>query len=62
MSKVNINEIDYAVEDDDEEDRPQQEDSATRKQKTRYRRKIENYFERKELRKMLYTDDSYWED
>jgi hypothetical protein len=62
MSKVNINDIEDDFEDEDEVDATDHEDRVSRRQKNRTRRKIEYLTERKKLREMLYTDDSYWGD
>jgi hypothetical protein len=66
MSKVNINDVEsYLEEEEEEEDRSEgadREDRVSRKQKTRNRRKIEYLIERKKFRELLDTDDSYWGD
>jgi len=62
MSKININDVDYYFEDEDELVDSYRESRASRKRKTQTRRKIESLIERKKLREMLYTEDSYWGD
>jgi len=62
MSKININDVDFYCEDEDKIDDTDHEDPASRKQKTRTRRKIEYLIERKKLKEMLYNEDSYWGD
>jgi len=62
MSKVNINDVEYDFEDEDEADGTDHVDRISRRQKNQARRKIEYLTERKKLREMLYTDDSYWGD
>jgi hypothetical protein len=62
MSKININDVDYYFEDEDEIEDSYRESRASRKRKTQARRKIETLIERKKLREMLYTEDSYWGD
>ena len=62
MSKININDIEEDFEDEDDVDATDHEDRVSRWQKNWTRRKIEYLTERKKLREMLYTDDSYWGD
>jgi len=62
MSKINITDVDSYLEDEDEIEDIDHEDRANGKQKTRTRRKIEYLMERKQLKELLYTDDSYWGD
>jgi hypothetical protein len=62
MSKININDIEEDFEDEDDVDATDHEDRVSRRQKNWTRRKIEYLTERKKLREMLYTDDSYWGD
>ena len=62
MSKININDVDYLSKDEDEIEGSDREDFASRKRKTRTRRRIEHLIERKKLNEMLYTDESYWGD
>ena len=62
MSKININDVDFYLEDEGKIDDADPEDRAIRKQKTRTRRKIEYLNERRKLKEMLYTEDSYWGD
>ena len=62
MSKININDVGFYFEDEDEIDDIDHEDRASKKQKTRTRRKIEYLIERKKLKEMLYNEDSYWGD
>lgn len=62
MSKININDVDDFFEDEDKPERIAREDHVSHKRKTQNRRKIEYLLERKKLREMLYTDDSYWGD
>jgi len=68
MSKVNINDVELYLEEEEEEEEEDRsegtdrEDRVSRKQKTRNRRKIEYLIERNKFREMLYTDDSYWGD
>lgn len=62
MSKININDVDFYLEDEDKIEDTDPEDRAIRKQKTRTRRKIEYLNERKKLKEMLHTEDSYWGD
>lgn len=62
MSKNRINDVDFYFEDEDEIDDTDREDCASRKQRTRTRRKIEYFLERKKSREMLYNEDSYWGD
>jgi hypothetical protein len=62
MSKININDVDSYFDDEDEIESSDREDRASRKRKTRTRRRIEYLIERKKLKEMLYTDDSYWGD
>ena len=61
MSKININDVDYYFEDEDGIEDNDRLDCASRKHKTQTRRKIEYLIERKKLKEMLYTEDSYWE-
>jgi len=62
MSKVNINDIEDDFEGGDDVDATDHEDHVSKRQKNWTRRKIEYLTERKKLREMLYTDDSYWGD
>ena len=62
MSKININDVDFYLEDEDKIEDADHEDRAARRQKTRTRRKIEYLNERRKLKEMLYTEDSYWGD
>ncbi len=62
MSKININDVDYYFEDEDGIEGSDRVDRASRMQKTRTRRKIEFLIERKKLKEMLDTEDSYWGD
>jgi hypothetical protein len=62
MSKIHIDDIDYYFEDDDKFDATDREDRASRKQKTRTRRKIEYFIERKKTKAMSYDEDSYCSD
>ena len=62
MSKTHIDDIDYYFEDDDKIDAIDREDRGSRKQKTRTRRKIEYFIERKKSKAMFYDEDSYWGD
>ena len=62
MSKKNIEDVDFYFEDDDKIDAIDREDRASRKQKTRTRRKIEYFIERKKTKAMFYDEDSYWND
>ncbi len=62
MSKININDVDFYFETDDEIEETSHGDRASRKQKTRTRRKIEYLLERRKLKEMLYTEESYWGD
>jgi len=62
MSKININDVDFYFEDEDEIEETSHEDRASRRQKTRTRRKIEYLLERRKLKEMLYTEESYWGD
>ena len=62
MSKININDVDYYFEDEDEIEETSHENRASRRQKTRTRRKIEYLLERRKLKEMLYTEESYWGD
>ena len=62
MSKININEVDFYFDDEDEIEDPEHQDRASRKLKTRTRRKIEYLIERKKLKAMVHTEDSYWGD
>jgi len=62
MSKVNINDIEDDFEGEDDVDATDHEDHVSKRQKNWTRRKIEYLTERKKLREMLYTDDSYWGD
>jgi len=62
MSKININDVDYYFEDEDGIKGSDRVDRASRMQKTRTRRKIEFLIERKKLKEMLDTEDSYWGD
>jgi len=62
MSKINITDVDSYLEDEVEIEVTDHEDRASGKQKTRTRRKIEYLMERKQLKELLYTEDSYWED
>ena len=62
MSKIPINDVDFYFEDEDKIDDTDLEDRVGRKQKTRTRRKIEYFIERKKSRDMLYNEDSYWGD
>jgi len=62
MSKININDVDYYFEDEDEIEETSHENRASRRHKTRTRRKIEYLLERRKLKEMLYTEESYWGD
>ncbi|MDH5353722.1 MAG: hypothetical protein OEY09_04680 [Gammaproteobacteria bacterium] len=62
VSKININDIDLDLEYEDEIDDQELDQLASKKHKYQARRKIENLIEKKRLRKMMYTEDSYWED
>ena len=62
MSKINISDVDYYFEDEDGIKGSDRVDRASRMQKTRTRRKIEFLIERKKLKEMLDTEDSYWGD
>ena len=62
MSKIHIDDIDYYFEDDDKIDATDREDRASRKQKTRTRRKIEYFIEREKSKAMSYDEDSYCSD
>ena len=62
MSKININDFDFYFDDGDKINDVDHEDHAGRKQRTRARRKIEYFVERKKLKEMLYNEDSYWGD
>lgn len=62
MSKININDVDFYFEGEDEIEETSHEDRASRKQKTLTRRKIEYFLERRKLKEMLYTEESYWGD
>ena len=46
----------------DEIDDAEFDQLASRKHKNQARRKIEHLMEQKKLRKMMYTEDSYWGD
>ena len=62
MSKTIYNDVDIDFEYSDETEDINPNHVASRKHKNRVRRKIENLIERKKLKQMLYTDDSYWGD
>ena len=62
MSKVNITDVEVYLEEEDRSEYTDREDRLSRKQKTRNRRQIEYLIERKKIREMLDTDDSYWGD
>lgn len=60
MSKTIYNDVDIDFEYSDETEDANPNYVASRKHKNRVRRKIENLIERKKLKEMLYTEDSYW--
>ena len=60
MSKINIKDVDFYFEEEDEIKGKNNEDRARRKHRTRIRRKIEYLVEQKNLKEMSYTEDSYW--
>lgn len=60
MSKTIYNDVDIDFEYSDETEDANPNHVVSRKHKNRVRRKIENLIERKKLKEMLYTDDSYW--
>lgn len=62
MSKININDVDYYFEDEDGLEDTGRVDRASRRQKTRTRRKLEYLIELNKLKQMLYNEDSYWRD
>ena len=62
MPKINIHDISFDLEYADENEDADFDQTANRKQKNRVRRQIEALMERKKLREILYTEDSYWGD
>ena len=62
MSKINFNEVDAYFDDEEEveDDDSETEDSKGDKSKLRVRRKIELLNERKKMKEMFDTEDSYW--
>ena len=62
MSKIDYNDVDIDLEILDEVEAVDFDHHASRKHKNRTRRKIENLIERKKLKEMMYTEDSYWGD
>lgn len=62
MSKININDVDYYFEDENGLEDTDRVDRASRRQKTRTRRKREYLVELNKLKQMLYNEDSYWRD
>ena len=62
MSKINFNEGDAYFDDPDEiyDDDSETEDSKGDKSKLRVRRKIELLNERRKMKEMFDSDESYW--
>ncbi|MFT5218236.1 MAG: hypothetical protein ACI9LO_001111 [Planctomycetota bacterium] len=64
MSKININDVDSYIDDAEEleDDNSDAEDRLGNKLKLRVRRKIELLNDRRKMKAMNDTEDSYWDD
>lgn len=62
MSKINYTDVDFDLDYSDEDEDIDSANNKCDRHKNRVRRRIENLMERKKLKQMMYTDDSYWGD
>ena len=62
MPKINIHDTDFDLHYEDDTDDADFDELANRNHKNQTRRRIEALMEKKKLREMMDTEDSYWGD